>query len=358
MLTFFHRIRKRQAMVCLFMQSILLIWVFSPVLLAGEWKEEAEKQADEKEKEPSQVYQVDVDGSLLSYTNCLEHVLPLLEHSSNKRIYPESVPKICIFLDYHSAPGLAPSPNLLDALLAYLFKRGYDSKTVTLASFKEGVIGSNTSRPAASYRGFPRISSGDAGYFHKEWWYDSPLPSSEHDRAKIFLQYPIQPEIRRDLERRSDLPAGLFINDTHWINLAVAMDDPALGIYGATENVTLGACSNTARFLKDPTMANAAVTEILAIPEFWDKRLFSILDMNAFQFAGGSTFDAEFFRKAGKVLVGENPLAVDYHAIPYLAVQREKYGFSERKRAQLRLFRFGKELGLGDAGRSELITLP
>jgi len=345
-------------MVCLFMQSIVLLWQFSPVVLAGEWKEEAGKQADEKEKGPSWVYQVNVDGSLLSYTNCFEHVLPLLEHSSNKKIYPEFVPKICIFLDYQSAPGLAPSSNLLDALLATLLKRGYDSRTVSLASFWEGSVGSNSSSPAARYRGFPRISSGDAGYFHKEWWYDSPLPSSEHDRAKIFLQYPYQPEIRRDLERRSDLPAGLFIHDTHWINLAVAMDDPALGIYGATENITLGACSNTARFLKDPTMTNAAVTEILAIPEFWDKRLFSILDMNTFQFAGGSTFDAEFISKAGKVLVGENPLAVDYHALPYLAVQREKYGFTDRKRAQLRLFRFGRELGLGDAGRSELITLP
>ncbi len=345
-------------MVCLFMQSIVLVWLFSPVLLAGEWNEEAEEQADEKEKGPSQVYQVDVDGSLLSYTNCFEYVLPLLEHSSNKKIYPESVPKICIFLDYQSAPGLAPSSNLLDALLAALLKRGYDRQTVSLASFGEGVVGGNTSSPAASYRGFPRISSGDAGYFHKEWCYDSPLPSSEHDRAKIFLQYPHQPVIRRDLERRSDLPASLFIHDTHWINLAVAMDDAALGIYGATENITLGACSNTARFLKDPTMTNAAVTEILAIPEFWDKRLFSILDMNTFQFAGGSTFDAEFISQAGKVLVGENPLAVDYHALPYLAVQREKYGFTDRKRAELRLFRFGRELGLGDAGRSELITLP
>jgi hypothetical protein len=146
------------------------------------------------------------------------------------------------------------------------------------------------------------------------------------------------------------------MDDTHWINLAVAMDDPALGIKGATENITLGACGNTARFLKDSTMTNAAVTEILAIPEFWEKRLFSILDMNTFQFAGGSAFDAEFISKAGKVLVGENPLAVDYHALPYLAEQRENYGFSERKRAQLGLFRFGRELGLGDAGRSELIT--
>jgi hypothetical protein len=306
----------------------------------------------------SRVYQVDVDGSLSSYTHCLERILPLLEYSQNKRINPAIVPKICIFLDYHCAPGLAPSLNLLDALLDALFKRGYDGSTVTLACFGDGVAGSNTNHPAPSYRGLQIISSRDVGYFHKEWWYDSPLPSSEHDRAKIFLQYPQHPEIRRDLERRSDLPVLLFIDDTHWINLAVAMDDPALGINGATENITFGACGNTARFLKDSTMTNAAVTEILAIPEFWEKRLFSILDMNAFQFAGGSAFDAEFISNAGKVLAGENPLAVDYHALPFLAVQRDRYEFSERKRAQLSLFRFGRELGLGDAGRSELIILP
>ena len=345
-------------MVCLFMQSILLVWLFSSVLLASEWMEEPQVLAKEKEMDPPRVYQVDVDGSLSSYAHCLERILPLLEHSRNKRIHPALVPKICIFLDYHCAPGLAPSPNLLDALLAALFERGYDSSTVTLASFRDGFIGSHTSHSAASYRGVQRVSSGDVGYFHTEWWYDSPLPSSDHDRAKIFLQYPQQPEIRRDLERKSYLPAFLFLDDTYWINLAVAMDDPALGINGATENITLGACGNTARFLKDSTMTNAAVTEILAIPEFWEKRLFSILDMNTIQFAGGSAFDAEFTCKVGKVLVGENPLAVDYHALPYLAVQRDKYGFSERKKVQLTLFRFGRELGLGDAGRSELITLP
>jgi len=345
-------------MVCLFVQSIIFLWLFSPVLLAVEWKQGPQQSEKENEKSESRVYEVDVDGSLLSYTHCLESVLPFIEHSLKKKINPETVPKISIFLDYRCAPGLMPSPNLLDALLATLFKRGYDSQTITLASFGEGVVGVNASGLSESYRGFRKISSRDVGYFHKEWWYDSPLPSSEHDRAKIFLQYPQKPEIRRDLERRSELPACLFMDDTYWINLAVAMDDPALGINGVTRNITLGACGNTARFLEDSTMTNAAVSEILAIPEFWEKRLFSLLDMNTFQFAGGSTFDAEFISKAGKVLVGENPLAVDYHALPYLAVQREKYGFMERKRAQLRLFRFGRELGLGDAGRSELIKLP
>lgn len=346
-------------MVCLFMQSIFSVWLFSSVLLAAEWKEEPQQSAKEKEKSESQVYQVDVDGSLLSYTNCLESILPFLEHSRNESIQPANVPKICIFLDYRCAPGLMPTPNLLNALLTTLSKRGYDSQTITLASFGEGgVLVGNANGFSKSYRGFRKISSRDIGYFHKEWWYDSPLPSSEHDRAKIFLQYPQQPEIRRDLERRSDLPACLFIDDTYWINLAVAMDDPALGINGVTRNITLGACGNSTRFLKDSTMTNAAVSEILAIPEFWEKRLFSLLDMNTFQFAGGSAFDAEFISKAGKVLVGENPLAVDYHALPFLAVQRERRGFAERKRAQLSLFRFGKELGLGDASRSELIKFP
>ena len=55
-------------------------------------------------------------------------------------------------------------------------------------------------------------------------------------------------------------------------------------------------------------MANAAASEILAIPEFWEKRIFSILDMSRFQFAGGGSFDAEFIASTDTFLIGVNPM--------------------------------------------------
>jgi len=55
MLTFFHRIRKRQAMVCLFVQSIIFLWLFSPVLLAVEWKQGPQQSEKENEKSESRV---------------------------------------------------------------------------------------------------------------------------------------------------------------------------------------------------------------------------------------------------------------------------------------------------------------
>ena len=52
------------------------------------------------------------------------------------------------------------------------------------------------------------------------------------------------------------------------------MDDPFLGIDGASSNITLGSISNYGRFSRNKTLSAAAVTEILAIPEIWEKKLF------------------------------------------------------------------------------------
>ena len=47
-----------------------------------------------------------------------------------------------------------------------------------------------------------------------------------------------------------------------------------LGILGASSNMSLGMVSNSRRFREDPTLGAAAVTEILAIPEIWERRIF------------------------------------------------------------------------------------
>ena len=130
------------------------------------------------------------------------------------------------------------------------------------------------------------------------------------------------------------------------------------GIDAAAANMSLGAIDNYRRFLEKPTLAPAAAAEILAIPEIWGKRLFSIVDLSEFQFARGGRFDAEFIGRDPKLLFGENPFAVDFFVLRRLTEARTRGGFSSRKPKEVLLFRYARELGLGDVGRSRYFEIP
>ena len=245
---------------------------------------------------------------------------------------------------------------MIDALLDSLLRRGFSEEQLSLVYFSDQKH-ENNYLDGKTYRNCKIINSKSDAYFDSGWWYESSLPSTDHDRARMYLNYPNQPLKRKVLDRKSYLPACLFHKDCYWINVAMARDDLNLGIYGGVGSITLGASSNTNRFLKEKTMANAAASEILAIPEFWEKRLFSILDLSRFQFAGCGTFDAEFVTSTNTLLIGENPLAVDYQGISYIAGQRAKRKLFERSLSKISFFEFGKELGLGDASASRVIQL-
>ena len=72
-----------------------------------------------------------------------------------------------------------------------------------------------------------------------------------------------------------------------WINLAVCMDDPILGLDGALANASIWNVSNQWRFLLEPSTASVAVAEILAIPEVNERLIVSILSLESYQFIGG-----------------------------------------------------------------------
>ena len=344
-------------MVFLFLQSLLLILCFSESAHGDEKMQPGAFFASDDTNLEEVVYSVNHSGSLLSFRKGFERVIPLLEEQKGKTITPENFPKICIFLDLKCAPGLEPSHSMVDALLAFLWRRGFGMDAISLVYFADQIDVGNFLTGKKTYQSFKIINSKRDEYFDRDWWHESSLPSTNHDRARLYLDYPDQPDKRQELERKSYLPACLFTEDTYWINVAVAMDDLMLGIDGAVGSLTLGASSNTDRFLKEKTMANAAASEILAIPEFWEKRIFSILDMSRFQFAGGGSFDAEFIASSDTFLIGVNPLSVDYHGIRHIAKKRSEKGFLHRPLNKISLFEFGRQLGLGDASASRLIQV-
>lgn len=316
---------------------------------------------------PSDDRSVDVFRSKVGKTaeSYLSSILKMISYSESRggvRLTPSVLPKIGIKIETSCAPGLQVTPMLVDGLLRLLKERGYRNEQVFIAdhdlmTLRSAGFAMGSSTPRL-YRGYPLYCSADKSFFNAEWYHDSPMPPTPQDRVRFFLRYPGDREKRVGEERKSYLPARLFLKDVHWINLAVAMDSLNLGIDGAAANFSLGAIDNAQRFLEKPTLAPAAVAEILAIPEIWQKRVFSIVDLSKFQFAGGGRFDAEFLGREPTLLLGENPFSVDYLALQSLNKLRLKRGFSERTPEDVLMFRYAKELGLGDVKTAKFFDLP
>ena len=299
-----------------------------------------------------------VDGNYLFF---LEKLFLTAESNGGSKIIPSQFPRIALKIKSAYAPGLQVSRSLVDALLAVLRKRGYgDDQILLVDREREGLVSGGflvAGQTNSRYQGHAVVCSVDQAYYNPVWFHDSPMPPTLHDRARLFLRYPFDREMRMKEERKSFLPRILFEKDTFWISLAVATDNLYLGIDGASANMTTGAISNFQRFLEKPTLAPAAVTEILAIPEIWQKRAYSIIDLSRFQFANGGKFDAEFLGREPTLLLSENPFSVDRVALESLNERRKKLGFSERGGGSLLLFKYAQELGLGDWRKTKIVEV-
>jgi hypothetical protein len=308
------------------------------------------------------VFRSKTGKTVVSCQASIERLVSLSESKGGVRLNPASLPKIGIKIETSCSPGLQVSPVLVDALLLFLKERGYRNDQVFLADHDLMTLRSagfaKGSGNLRFFRGYPLYCSEDKFFFNPDWYHDSPMPPTPQDRVRFFLRYPHDREKRIAEERKSYLPARLFLDDVHWINLAVAMDSLNLGIDGAAANFSLGAIDNARRFLEKPTLAPAAVAEILAIPEIWQKRVFSIIDLSKFQFAGGERFDAEFLERDPVLMLSENPFSVDYLALQRLNESRIKMGFLPRKFEDALMFRYAKELGLGNVRDCKVFDLP
>jgi hypothetical protein len=326
------------------------------LFLCAESQSEALDTHGESHYQSNSVYSIDLKNrDLQAYFEALAKAIPRIEKEMGRELHPDNFPKIGLNLDSSRAPGLAVRPELIIATLKFLELSGFTTKeiflvTYYLESFQE-------IEWKERFKGYELITSQSSSYFHEDWFQDSPMPPAMGDRARFFLQYPRDSEIRKLNERKSLLPACLFLDTCYWINLSTAKDDPYLGIDGAVSNLTLGASGNTERFRKDSTLGPATAAEILAIPEIWEKKLFSVIDLTSVQIAGGPEFDAEFLESDNSIIVGRNPLYLDYHALKFIEQKRNQRGLMNRFGGKYPLFRFAKELNLGDAYSSNLIEI-
>ena len=67
--------------------------------------------------------------------------------------------------------------------------------------------------------------------------------------------------------------------------------------------------------------------------------------------SNGGQFDAEFLASNPTLLLSENPISIDFTALSVLKDIRKKNGFIERDESQLLLFKYAKELGLGEMNK-------
>ncbi len=311
------------------------------------------------ERRSDDVYRVkNYEGGYLS---ALQKLIAGAEKSGAFLLNPKVNKRICLKIKTEQAPGFCVSRELVDGILDILTNRGYGKEQVFLVDrnraslIRAGFISSNNT--INEYRGFLVFSSGDSNYFKTSWFHDSPMPPALHDRTKFFINFPHNRLKRLEEERKSYLPCLLFLEDVFWLNIAVVNDHVNLGVDGAAANLTIGAISNYQRFLNKQSLAPAAVTEILAIPEIWEKRTYSIIDLNHYQYANGGQFDAEFLGREPMLLLSENPLSVDLYALKILSERRKKEGFIQRKEEELLLFKYGQELGLGNVRKARIFDV-
>ena len=336
-------------MVCIFLHSMVLTL----------WSDEPGKQSDfdgQTGAQPASVYQLDLNpnSKKISYLDLLP-IIAWFEEEQRININPKNFHKIAIYFDTRIAPGLCISKNILSAVVEFLEIRGFGKDEISLVTYKmehETLQSLQKDFPAC-----PIITSESEKYFHGNWFHDSPLPPATGDRADLLIKYPKEASTRKIMERKSFLPACLFLRNTWVINLAKAKDDYHLGIDGMIANISLNASSNTLRFRDDATMGPATATEILAIPEFWEKQLFSLMDLSTMQIAGGPGFDAEFIRKEPYLLLSKNPVFVDYQAIKIIDKKRIAAGLKPKNTNHYKLFKFAKQLGLGDPLESKVVKL-
>ena len=329
--------------------SLFFLFAYAGRGQEGEVEIEVDLNSSKSVESMSEVFLAAVGQNGMSYH--LDKIIPIFERENAIDIKPTFYPKIAIKLNTQFAPGICTSLNLVRELLIWLTQKGYSKdKIILFDRDRDGLVAAgflSEKKDDHFFEGVRVTDSSKEDYYQSNWFHESPLPPSSVDRAKFILNFPNDQKLRLREERKSYLPAKI-LGDAFWINLAVPMDDPYLGIDGASANMTLGAMSNYGRFSNKTTLSAATVAEVMAIPEIWDKKLFSIIDFSSFQVANGQRYDSYYAGSQNAIFIGRNPFALDYLAWKIINKERVlRHGLSVRDINNALIFKYSEELGMG-----------
>ncbi len=296
-----------------------------------------------------------------AYRMGLARLLNQYEKFAQTTLDSKGFDSIGIKVQTANAPGLATPRALIDATIDLLLTHGFHLDDIFLLDGQARGLRAAGFLPPLSeggskYRGVAVKALGGGEFFRPEWFHDSPLPPSSSYALKAKLAFPNDPEAQRREGRRSYLPTSLMLGKVGWIDLSVARDSASLGVDGAVANASLWNVGNNRRFLERKSTAPAAAIEILAVPELWDRHLFSVLSLEKFQYSGGRKFHAAYVASKPALLLSPNPIGIDAAALEVLRVEREKHDLLPRTKDQL-LFQYARALNLGDAREAKVVPL-
>ncbi|MGB0743674.1 MAG: DUF362 domain-containing protein, partial [Opitutales bacterium] len=236
------------------------------------------------------------------YYTEVETLLAAYEKALDERLAPGQRGKVGLKVNTRGGAGLSTPLALLRAVISSLELRGYERDDIYIVDYsghnlRSAGIMPPLSSSASRFDGARVLALDSNSFYDPEWFYDSPLPPAFQQEPNLILEGRRRESLQEGMEeRKSFLPAPLLFEVDFWINLAVGVDDPSLGIDGALANVTLWNVSNSRRFLVNQATASAAVAEIAAIPELAERLVLNFVSLANYQFIGGPFYNAIYTR--------------------------------------------------------------
>jgi hypothetical protein len=294
----------------------------------------------------------------VSYRICLARLLAQYEKKAEISLVPDRFDVIGLKVQTANAPGLCTPRFLVDGVIDLLLRRGFRIDNIFLLDLQaHGMRAAGFLPPlsvgGSGYREVPVKALVGGDHFRTDWFHESPLPPSPDHAVQVRLKHPGDLDAQRREGRRSYLPTPLMLGKVGWINLPVAKDSASLGVDCAVSNASLWNVGNHRRFLDRKSTAPAAAIEILAVPELWERHLFTVLSLEKFQYSGGRSFQAAYLASRPTLLLSPNPIAIDSVVFELVREEREKHGLLERSKDQL-LFQYARSLKLGDAKEAKI----
>lgn len=285
------------------------------------------------------------------YSREVDSLLGQFEKAIGQRLIPGEKGKVGLKIYADSGPGLATPIPLVKAVIQALVDRGYEKEDIFLVGLNPLRLRFTGYLPSlitgeGPFEDHPIFILESGEYYDPGWFYDSPLPSRFDP---VFLANR-EDDHQEHLEanRRSFLATPLFLEADFWINLPVYTDHPTLGVNGALVNATLWNASNTARFMKSPDNAPAAVAEMSAIPELRQTWLFTIASLQQYQFIGGPAYNSLYTVSDKDIWLSADPVALDTLMLERINKHRSRWGFPIISE-EIRTLEFAEVLKVGSA---------
>ncbi|MEM7790182.1 MAG: DUF362 domain-containing protein [Verrucomicrobiota bacterium] len=297
-------------------------------------------------------------GQDFNYDVAVDDLLAAYERKVGQVLRAGSRGNVAIKVNTRAGRGLSTPLPLLRACIQVLKERGYAADEIFIIDYsahamRQARILPPLSSDSATFEGARVIALDSGKYFEEEWFYDSPLPPAYLEDTQLFGQSSRRSLAEGAYERKSFLAAPLLFDVDFWINLAVGVDDPALGVDGALANATLWNVSNSQRFLANPATASAAVAEIAAIPELQERMVLHFISLERYQFIAGPFFNSHYSRSEPRLWMSSDPVALDRLIYDKMNELRLLEGFPDIS-PMPRQLPFAARLGLGTFDRDRI----